>query len=147
MSSSDSGDKPANGGGTEPGPSGPIQGRSTGELLHELKTDVLEISKAQIELAKAELKETFRRETRMVAGLGIGGICGLIFVNLLLVALILAIANHLPGWLAALIVALAVAAIGIAAAAFGWSRRVRHPFERSRRTLQEDAKWVRERTT
>ena len=145
MSSSNSGDRPANGGGSELGP--PLEGRSTGELLHELKSDVLEISRAQIELAKAELKESFRRETRLVAGLGIGGICALIFLNLLLVALILALSNHLPGWLAALIVALAVASIGVAAAAFGWSRRVRHPFERTRRTLQEDAQWVRERTT
>jgi len=146
MSSSKSEDNPANGGGVGAG-LGPIQGRSTGELLHELKTDVLELSRAQIELAKAELKETFQRETRLVAGLGIGGICALIFLNLLLVALILAIASHLPGWLAALIVALGVAAIGGAAAAFGWSRRVRHPFERTRRTLQEDAQWVRERRT
>jgi uncharacterized membrane protein YqjE len=144
MSSSNSGDKPATEGA---GTLTPIQGRSTTELLQELKTDVLEISKAQIELAKAELKETVKRETRLVAGLGIGGICALMFLNLLLVAVILALASHLPGWLAALIVALAVAAIGAAAAAFGWSRRARHPFERTRRTLQEDAQWVRERTT
>lgn len=146
MSSSDSGSKRGDGtaGDAE---LDPIQARSTGELLHELKTDVLAISRAQVELAKAELKDTFEREVRLAAGLGIGGVCALIFVNLLLVALILAIANHLPGWLGALIVALAVAAIGGGAVVFGWSRRARHPFQRTRRTLQEDAQWVRERTT
>jgi len=142
MSGSDSGNKREGGGGL-----GPVEGRPTGELLHELKADVMAISQAQIELAKAELKETVEREVRMVAGLGIGGICALIVVNLLLVALILALANYLPGWLVALMVAVAVTAIGAAAVAYGWSRRARHPFARSRRTLQEDAKWVRERTT
>ena len=125
----------------------PIQERSTGELLHELKTDVLAISRAQVELAKAELKDTLEREVRLAAGLGIGGVCALIFVNLLLVALILAVANHLPGWLAALMIAAAVAAIGGGAVIFGWSRRARRPFPRTRRTLKEDAQWVRERTT
>lgn len=146
MSSSDSGSKrgdPA----ARDATLAAIQERSTGELLHELKTDVLAISRAQVELAKAELKDTVEREVRLAAGLGIGGVCALIFVNLLLVALILAIANHLPGWLAALIVALAMAAIGGGAVVFGWSRRARHPFQRTRRTLKEDAQWVRQRTT
>ena len=142
MSGSDSGGKREGAGGP-----GSLEGRPTSELLHELKSDVLAISQAQIDLAKAELKETVQREVRLVAGLGIGGICALIAVNLLLVALILALANYLPGWLTALIVAVLVTAIGAAAVAFGWSRRARHPFARSRRTLKEDAQWVRERTT
>ncbi|HET6146141.1 MAG TPA: phage holin family protein [Polyangia bacterium] len=142
MSGAESGNKREGGGDL-----GPIEGRSTSELLQELKGDVLALSRAQIELAKAELKETVEQEVRLVAGLGIGGICALIVVNLLLVALILAVATYLPGWLAALIVAVVVTAVGAAAVAFGWSRRARHPFARSKRTLQEDAKWVRERTT
>jgi uncharacterized membrane protein YqjE len=145
MNGSDSGSRPGDPGAGEE--LEPIQERSTTELLQELKTDVLAISKAQIELAKAELKETVEREVRLVAGLGVGGVCALIFVNLLLVALIFGLANYLPGWLAALIVAAAVAAIGCAAIAFGWSRRVRRPFQRTRRSLKEDARWVRERTT
>jgi uncharacterized membrane protein YqjE len=124
----------------------PIQERTTGELLHELKADVLSISRAQVELAKAELQETMKHEIELAAGLGVGGICALVFLNLVLVALVLALANHLPGWLAALIVAAAMAAIGGAAVAFGWSRRARRPFQRTRKTLREDAKWVRERT-
>ena len=47
---------------------GPIEGRSTSELLQELKADVLALSRAQIELAKAELKETVEQEVRLVAG-------------------------------------------------------------------------------
>jgi uncharacterized membrane protein YqjE len=142
MNGSDSESRGEDGGGL-----GPVEGRSTRELLYELKADVLGVSKAQIELGKAELKETVEQEVRLVAGLGIGGICALIVVNLLLMALILALANYLPGWLTALIVAVLVTAIGAAAVAFGWSRRARHPFARSRRTLTEDAQWVRERTT
>jgi hypothetical protein len=68
-------------------------------------------------------------------------------LNLLLVAIVLALAETMGGLTAALIVAGVVLAIGAVAAVMGWSKRVRRPLDRTQRTLQEDAQWAKERMT
>jgi len=81
----------------------------------------------------------------MAVGFGIGGVCAIVMLCLLLVALALAIAIWLPGWLSALIVAAFVAGIGASVSLFGWTKRVRQPLARTRRSLKEGAQWLRER--
>ncbi len=83
----------------------------------------------------------------MAGGLGVAGICALLTVNMLLVALVLGLAEagFWRGWLGALIVAAVVLAIGTVAGLFGWGRRVRKPMETTRRTLKEDVQWAKER--
>ena len=83
----------------------------------------------------------------MASGLGVAGLCAIFGVQLLLTALVLGLmeAGVLPGWAAALIVAAVIFAIGAGVGLWGWGRRVRKPLDTTRRSLQEDVRWAKER--
>ena len=81
----------------------------------------------------------------MAKGLGVGALCALCTVNLMLVAVALALGNVMAEWAAALIVAAAVLAVGTIAGVVGWGKRVKNPLESTRRSLKEDALWAKER--
>ena len=42
-------------------------------------------------------------------------------------------------------VAVCALLLAIAAGAYGWSKRVKEPLQRTRRSLEEDVKWAKER--
>ena len=81
----------------------------------------------------------------MAGGLGVAGVCGVMVIQLLLVAAVLALmeSGTLPGWEAALIVAALVLAVGTAAGLWGWARRVRKPLQTSRRSVRDAVRWAR----
>src|SRR6266568_4849186 len=107
-----------------------------------VKTLVTEIAHA-----KAEVKEQVRAEIRMASGLGVAGVCALLTLNLLLVAGVFALAEAelMRGWVAALLFALAVLLIGTVAGLLGWRRRVREPLPATRRSVEENLRWAKER--
>jgi uncharacterized membrane protein YqjE len=124
-----------------------LQGRSTRELVTELAQKASELARKEVALAKSEVKEDLRAEIRMASGLGVAGVCALFTIQLLLVAVVLALADAgiLRGWLAALVVAAVVLAIGTVAGLIGWGKRVRKPLAATRHSVQENVKWVKER--
>jgi len=121
---------------------------STGELIKAASKEAVTLLKSEINLAKAEFKEDLAETTDAAKGLSIAAVCALGVLNLLLVAAVFGLATVMPGWGAALVVAGAVALFGGIAAAFGWRhvKHVKHPLERTLRTLKEDARWMKERT-
>jgi uncharacterized membrane protein YqjE len=125
----------------------PLASASTGELLGQLAHESGALMKKEIELAKAELRADIKREIKMAEGLGVAGICALATLNLLLVAVVLALAQEFLGWASALIVAAVVLAIGAVAGLVGWAKRVKKPLEKTEKTLKEDARWAKERLT
>jgi uncharacterized membrane protein YqjE len=125
----------------------PLASASTGELLGQLAHESGALMKKEIELAKAELRADIKREIKMAEGLGVAGICALSTLNLLLVAVVLALAQEFLGWASALIVAAVVLAIGAVAGLVGWAKRVKKPLEKTEKTLKEDARWAKERLT
>jgi len=97
---------------TAPSPASPVTADgappSTGELVQRLSTQLTALVRAELALARAELKEKGKH-----AGLGAGlasagAVLALFGVAALLTAAIAAIALALPVWLAALIVGVAV---------------------------------------
>lgn len=136
-----------------PGPAGvralpadiAVQTLSNKDLLKDVVDSTLQLAKKEIELAKAELRQDLKGEIAMAKGLGVAGLCALCTVNMMLVAAALALGNVVAEWAAALIVAAGVLAIGTVAGVVGWGKRVKEPLEATRRTLQEDARWVKER--
>jgi hypothetical protein len=117
------------------------------DLVAQLAEKASELARAEVALAKAEVRADIRSEIRMASGLGVAGVCAIWTVSLLLVAAVLGIAEAgwLPGWAAALAVAAAVLLVGTIAGLVGWSKRVRTPLEKTRRTLQDNVKWAKER--
>jgi uncharacterized membrane protein YqjE len=124
----------------------PLRGMRTRELVTELARKASLLARKEVELARAEIKEDVRREVKMAGGLGVAGLCALFAVQLMLVAVVLALmqAEILPGWAAALIVAAVVLAVGAGAGLWGWGRRVRKPLDTTRRSLQDDVRWAKE---
>ena len=119
----------------------------TKDLMSELARKASELARAEVALAKAEVKSDLRAEIKMASGLGIAGVCALLALGLLLLAVVLGIAEAgwMPGWAAALVVAAVVLAIGTAAGLIGWSKRVRSPLDATRRSIEENVKWAKER--
>jgi uncharacterized membrane protein YqjE len=123
---------------TGPGPERAAAALSTAELIKEITSQFGHLAKKQLELAKTELRADVRAEVAMAEGLGVGAIAALLTVNMLLVTLVLALAQRMPGWGAGLAVSGFLLGVAIIAALVGWQKRVRSPLARTRRTLQED---------
>ena len=91
----------------------PAQGDRTSEptigaLVHQLSEEIPQLVRSEIRLAQAEVAE---KGKRVGAGLGMFSAAGLLAffaVATLVAAAVLAIAEGLPGWAAALIVAAAL---------------------------------------
>jgi hypothetical protein len=116
------------------------------DLVAELTRTGAQLARKELELVRAEARENLRSEVLMAGGLGVAGVCALLVVELLLVAVVLALMEGgvLPGWAAALVVAAVVLAVGTAAGLWGWARRVRKPLETTRRSVQNGVRWAKE---
>lgn len=128
-------------------PVDPLRQIGTRDLVTELARKASALAKKEVELAKAELKTDLRNEVKMASGLGAAGLFAIWGVELLLVAIVLALMEGgvLPGWAAALLVAVVVFAIGAGVGLWGWSRRVKKPLDTTRRSLGENVRWAKER--
>jgi hypothetical protein len=80
----------------------------------------------------------------LIVGLGIAAAAAIIGLTLLLVAVVLALAPLMPGWLAALLVGALALAVGATAGAIGWKQRPRAPLARMRKSLKEDWEWLKD---
>jgi hypothetical protein len=116
------------------------------ELTSEIARKTSLLVHREVALARTEAKEQLREEVRMASGLGIAGLCALITVQMLLVALVLGLAEAgvARGWLGALAVAAVALVAGTIAGLIGWRRRVRRPLEATRRSAQENVRWVKD---
>ncbi len=122
---------------------------STRDLVTELAQKASLLARKEVQLAKSELRADLETELSMASGLGIAGVCALLAVAMLLLALVLGLtqAGVWSGWLGALIVAAVVLVIGTMAGLVGWARRVRTPLAATRRTLQDDLRFAKEKLT
>jgi len=86
--------------------------RSTTELLQRLADQISRLLRQELQLARLELAEKGRR-TGLGAGLlGAAGLVALYGLAALVAAAILLLATAMPAWLAALVVALVLLALG-----------------------------------
>jgi hypothetical protein len=117
------------------------------DLVSEIARKASLLARTEIELAKTEAKDDLRKEIKMAGGLGVAGICALVTVVMLLVTAAFALqeAGVMAGWLASLLLAAAVLAIGTIAGLWGWAKRVRRPLDTTRRSMQENVRWAKDR--
>jgi hypothetical protein len=118
---------------------------STLALMREVTTKAAALVRKEIELARAELKQDLQTELTTVKALGVAAVLGIAALTLLLVAGALGLASVMPAWGAALVVAAATAVAAGIAGGIGWSRRVTRPLATTRKTLEEDVGWAKER--
>ena len=114
-------------------------------LIGEITGKATLLARKEIELAKAEIRADLKSQLATVKAMGFAALAGLLGVNILLVAVVLALATTIPGWLAALIVGGAILLIGAVVGYVGWRRMVTNPLALTRQSLKEDVRWVKER--
>src|SRR3954452_6268847 len=117
---------------------------STPQLVSETIKEALALVRAEIQLARVELKSDVAAGVDAAKALGVAAVCALVVLNLLLVAAVLGLATIMPAWAAALLVAAVVALAGAIFGLLGW-KHVSRPLERTRKTLKEDLHWMKER--
>lgn len=119
--------------------------RSLGDLVGRLTGDLSRLFRAEVALAKVEVKEEAARAGRgagLLAGAGVSGQLALLFVSL---AVMFGLGAWMPlGW-AALIVAVlwAVATAVLASSGRGALRTVNPTLPETVDTLKEDAQWAK----
>lgn len=98
---------------------GDLDRASLAELVKQLGEQTSDLARQEVELAKAELSEKGRAIGIGAGAFGAAGLVALFAVGALTAALILALAEAIDGWLAALIVFAVYAAIAGGLALFG----------------------------
>lgn len=98
---------------------GDLDRASVAELVKQLGEQTSDLARQEVELAKAELSEKGRAIGIGAGAFGAAGLVALFAVGALTAALILALAEAIDGWLAALIVFAVYAAIAGGLALFG----------------------------
>ncbi len=122
------------------------QDHSIGELFSELANETSLLIRQEIALAKVELTEKVSTIGRNVGFLVLGGAVAYAALLALLAAVIVALANVIPWWAAALSVAVLV---GIVAAvliskALGSLKNTSMAPRQTVETLKEDAQWAKQ---
>jgi membrane protein len=121
--------------------------RPTGELVKDLSTQVSALVRQELELAKVELTAKGKQAGIGAGLLGGAGLFALYGVGALVATAILALATAVDGWLAALIVAVALLALAGVLALLGKRRAQRAvpPLpEQAVETLKEDVRYTKE---
>jgi hypothetical protein len=116
-----------------------VSGRSVGELISEVTTDLTTLMRQELDLAKAEIKQEVTTAGKAAGMLGAAGFAGYMVALFLSIALWWALANVMDeGW-AALVVAALWAVIAAVLAVLGRSRirQVNPKPERTVQTLQQ----------
>jgi len=118
---------------------------STFGLVKEIVVQTRRLARAQVQLARTELRADARTEAKVAGGLGIAAVGAVITVTLLLVTAAFALALVMPGWAAGLIVSGVVALAAGIVAGLSWHRRIRKPLQHSRQEMQQNIRSARER--
>ena len=124
----------------QPGPD-----QSLGDLFGNLTSDLSELLRSEMELARVEIREEAAKAGRAAGMLGAGGLIAYLGLGLLAMAAAWGLAEVVDAGWAFLIVGLVIAAIGAVVLMKGRDqlREVRPVPEETVETWKEDARWAR----
>ena len=121
--------------------------RSIPEILQDVLTNIQDIVRAEVRLAKAELGEELNRARSGGLLIGVGAVAAIFSSLFLLLACVYALGLVMPNWAAALIVA---AAVGVAAAVtlgLGLKRlKTIQAAPKTAASLKENVRWAKQLT-
>jgi len=118
---------------------------STRALIGQIVGQARVLVTKEVELAKTEARADLESELSTVKGLAVSAVASILGLNMLLVALVFFLAMYMPGWLAAVVVGAVLLLIGGIVGYLSWVNRVSSPLAVTRKTLNENAQWVKER--
>jgi len=119
--------------------------QSLGGLFGTLTSDLSELVRSEMELARVEIREEAAKAGRAAGLLGAGGLIAYLGLGLMAMAAAWGLAEVVDAGWAFLIVGLVIAAIGVVVLMKGRDRlrEVRPVPEETVETLKEDARWAR----
>lgn len=122
--------------------------RSISDLFQDALRHLQEIVRAEVLLAKTEIKEEAIKSGKALALLGIGVAVALYAVGFLLLTIVYALENAFPPWLAGFIVAMALVAAAIILIGLGRtrSRQIHVTPEKTIQTMKENIEWAKHPT-
>ena len=123
------------------------QERSTVDLVREVAATASALVGKEVELARVELKNDFASELATLKSFGVAAVAGLLALDALLIAAVIALMPYVDGRLAAVVIAAAFALVAVVAGIVGWRYHVRKPLARTRKTVEEDLQWAKDRLT
>jgi uncharacterized membrane protein YqjE len=133
----------------QPGSNSDPKEHSIGELVKELANETSTLVRQEIDLAKAEMTDRGKRAGKGAGMLAAGAVVALLALGALTAAIIAALDDAMPTWLAALIVTVVYAAIAGALIATG-RKQVREAAppvpEQTIDSVKEDVQWAKTRT-
>jgi len=117
--------------------------RTIADVLNDIVDHVQQIVRAEMRLAKAELRDDLIKVKSAALLFGVAAVAGILGIAFVFLAGVYALATVVPPWAAALIVGVGAAAVaGICVAAAGRSLRgVGLP--QTTQTIGEDIQWVK----
>jgi uncharacterized protein (UPF0264 family) len=123
--------------------------RSLGDLFGDLTREMSTLVRQEVHLATTEIGNKVSRAGRDVAYLAIGGAVAYAGFLALLAALVIGLDEFMPGWVAALVVGIAVAGVGYFLIQRGLSE-LKHLDLTPRETigtLKEDVQWAKQQAS
>lgn len=119
--------------------------KSLGELFSDLSQGLTSLVRQEVQLAKTEVTQKVAGVAKNVGMLAAAGLFAFVGFEALIAAVILALANKMDAWLAALIVGVVLALIGGILAFMGISafKKASLAPTETIETLQEDAQWAK----
>lgn len=123
-----------------------LENRPLGDLFGDLATDMSNLVRQEVTLAKVEITQKAKYVGRNVGYLVIGGAVAYAALLAIIAAIIMLLAKVVPGWGSALIVGAVVGGIGwmlIGKAMAALQQADLTPHE-TVETLKEDATWMKE---
>jgi hypothetical protein len=123
-----------------------LRERPIGDLVKQLAGQTSTLVRQELDLAKAEMSQKASIAGKGAGLLGGAAVAGLLAAGALTAWLILALAEVIPAWLAALLVALALGALAAVLALQGRNRiRAATPPvpEQTVETVKEDVEWAK----
>jgi Putative Actinobacterial Holin-X, holin superfamily III len=125
-----------------------IQRESFGELLGELANNSAALVRDEIELAKQEMREKVSVLRSGAVTIAVGGLLAFVALLTLVAAAVAGLAHVMDTALAALIVGVALAAVGGSIAFIGIGRLKRTSLkpQQTIETLEEDKEWLKQLT-
>lgn len=122
------------------------EAQSIGGLVNGVIKDLQDLVRAEIQLAKTELKEDAQATGKAAGAMVAGGLVGLIGFIFLMLTLMYALANVLPMWASALVVAVLLFVVAAVLALWGKNQLAATKLgpEQTIETLKEDQAWAKQ---
>jgi hypothetical protein len=124
----------------------PLENKPLGDLFSDLATEMSNLVRQEVSLAKVEMTQKAKRVGKNVGYLAVGGAIGYAALLAVMAAVIILLARVMPAWGAALLVGVLVA--GISWLLIGKAMTALQETDITPRetveTLKEDAAWVKQ---